>query len=69
MNTQKPNQKTANYGQALLKTRGGWTLREILGADYDGFRSNGKKMFTQRTCDDVDDTPAPTGADSPTAKK
>jgi hypothetical protein len=27
----------AAYGQALLCNRGGWTLREMLGSDYDKF--------------------------------
>jgi hypothetical protein len=47
----KTSQHNANYGRGLLKARGGWTLREMLGADYDTFRSNGKS-FTQRSSQD-----------------
>jgi hypothetical protein len=45
----KANQNNANYGRGLLSTRGGWTLREMLGADYAKFHDKGSNFFTQRS--------------------
>lgn len=38
----------ADYGHALLCNRGGWTLREMLGADYEKFAGSGVTPFTQK---------------------
>jgi hypothetical protein len=56
MSSKKTNQHDATYGQGLLRTRGGWTLREMLGADYDRLRSDGKTLFTQRPSGDSGET-------------
>jgi|HubBroStandDraft_2_1064218.scaffolds.fasta_scaffold18003_2 hypothetical protein len=38
----------AEYGHALMNNRGGWTLREILGADYrDSSVPASDQPFTQ----------------------
>jgi hypothetical protein len=36
-NSQLLTPEAAEYGEALLSNRGGWTLREILGSDYQKF--------------------------------
>jgi len=46
---QNTTQKNASYGHGLLQARGGWTLREMLGAHYERFRSNEKTLFTQKS--------------------
>ena len=38
----------AAYGRALLCNRGGWTLREMLGSDYDEFSATGETPFAQK---------------------
>jgi hypothetical protein len=38
---------TAAYGHALMCNRGGWTLREMLGADYEAFSGAEGKPFMQ----------------------
>lgn len=38
----------AAYGRALLCNRGGWTLREMLGSDYDELSGLGETPFTQK---------------------
>ncbi len=38
----------AAYGRALLCNRGGWTLREMLGSDYDEFSGTGETPFAQK---------------------
>ena len=38
----------AAYGHALLCNRGGWTLREMLGSDYEKFSGTGDVPFVQK---------------------
>ena len=40
--------KAAEYGHALLSNRGGWTLREMFGSDYEKFSGTGQAQFTQK---------------------
>jgi hypothetical protein len=40
--------RAAEYGHALLSNCGGWTLREMLGSDYDNSSSTGDNRFAQR---------------------
>jgi len=42
-------QGNATYGHGLLRTRGGWTPREMLGADYEKFSGNQNSSFIQRS--------------------
>jgi hypothetical protein len=51
MNQQEKKTERAAYGAALLCNRGGWTLREMLGADYEKFSGTGEMPFTQRDFD------------------
>ena len=44
---EKNAQASAAYGRALLCNRGGWTLREMLGSDYDEF-SGSETPFAQK---------------------
>jgi len=39
---------TAEYGQALMCNRGGWTLREMLGTDYKSNHEEDNGTFTQK---------------------
>jgi hypothetical protein len=45
---QMERSKAAEYGHALLSNRGGWTLREILGSDYERFSRTEDARFTQK---------------------
>jgi hypothetical protein len=40
--------KIAQYGHALFSNRGGWTPREMFGADYKRFSSGSKAIVTER---------------------
>jgi hypothetical protein len=42
-------QRNATYGHGLLRTRGGWTPREMLGADYEKFSGKQNSSFIQRS--------------------
>lgn len=65
----KTSQHSANYGRGLLRMRGGWTLREILGADYDKFHNNVNNSFTQTPIRNSSEETASRSESKPPLKK
>ena len=47
----KTIQDNATYGKGLAGIRGGWTLREMLGSEYESVRESMKKADSKLQAD------------------